>query len=1120
MIATHGLVLAVIPYLAVLAFVGWRTGRATASRHRALRYGLSLATLCSAWTYFAGVGAAGEGSWLFLANALGPVIAITLMRPVWRRIAVLAKQENVGSLADFLAARFGKSRPLGVVVTVAAALGTLPYFALQFEVLVDATVLATGRSAPSPAAHAGATAALVMALAAMAIGFGTQRPSLTQNNRALVSIISLESLVKISGLLAVAGLCLMLLPAAPDSHATDLPARLWAAMPSPGATPMVGFLILTVLCTVTAFTLPRQFHLGFVALEAPEDIAPASGIVSLYFGLWVAATLVIATAMRAGLAVPGVNPVMQVLAIPLAHGVQGVALLAWLGGFSAGAAMVIVELTAISAMISNEIILPLLRPLTRGESGNIAGQILRVRRATVLAIALLAWLYDAGMRGHDAPVQLGMTALAAFAQFTPSLFGGLWWRGGHARGAIAGIVVGFAVWAIAVAAPAFATGQGSAPGWPEALPDTGLRELAIVASLLANTLTFVIVSWRTTPRLIDTIQADAFVVSARAPAGPRPALDATVADLRRLLATFLGAAEAERALAEIRTANRHRENHVGDDNETARVSPHLVRQAERVLAGVIGASSARNVIALALAGGRHAPAEITHLLDEAGHAVHFSRELLQTTLESLPQGVCMLDRDGGMIAWNGPWLGFFGLGADAVHVGQSLAEALALPPIWPDGWRQGMAFDAELPWAGERMLSLRGRPLASGDFLMTLADITEIKHAEQVLAQNQEVLEARVAQRTAELTRANEDLDAARHQAELATNAQQRFVAAASHDLVQPLHAARLFIGNARMAPADAAQADLLSKADESVEGANRLLGALLKLSQIEVGAMVPQAVPVDAGALFAALASEFEPMARARGLSLKVLPTSVWLRSDRDLLRSLLQNLIVNALRYTPQGRVVLCARRAGADIRIEVRDSGVGIEAARLPQAFGAFTRLEGGEALAEGAGLGLAIVARIAQALGHRLSVRSREGAGSTFAVTVPIAPRVVTRPAFTATSVDLAGLSVLCVEDDEDVRIATSALIGRWGGVVTACDGVRAVPAQGTWDVVIADYMLGDGDGLTLLRALAERGGTRVLITATPAAGWAESLPAEGILLLAKPISPLALQALLSAACPVA
>ncbi|HWU01274.1 MAG TPA: ATP-binding protein, partial [Novosphingobium sp.] len=663
-------------------------------------------------------------------------------------------------------------------------------------------------------------------------------------------------------------------------------------------------------------------------------------------------------------------------------------------------------------------------------------------------------------------------------------------------------------------APAFVGGPGSVWAWPAALPDSHWREIAIAASLVANTLAFVVVSWRTTPRLIDTIQAEAFVVSASPPARLLPDLDTTVADLRRLLVTFLGAAEAGRALADMRLATAT----AGDGDETARVSPHLVRRAEKLLAGVIGASSARNVIALALAGGRHAPAEITHLLDEAGHAVHFSRDLLQTTLESLPQGVCVLDRHGAMRAWNDTWTAFLGLAPDAVHVGKGFAETLALPPAWPDGWRTATGFDVELDWAAGQVLLLRGRPLVSGDFLMTMANITEIKHAQQVLAQNQEVLEARVAQRTAELTRANADLDAARHQAELATNAQQRFVAAASHDLVQPLHAARLFIGNARLAPADATQAELLRKADEAVEGANRLLGALLKLSQIEVGGAAPHLGPVDAGALFAALAGEFEPMARGRGLSLVVVPTQVWLHSERDLLRSLLQNLIVNALRYTPCGRVVLCARREGDAMRIEVRDSGVGIDAARLPQAFGAFTRLAGGEVLAEGAGLGLAIVARIAQALGHRLSVRSREGAGSTFAITVPLARAVARRPAPAFAPVDLAGLRVLCVEDDEDVRIATSALIGRWGGVVTACAGAGAVPPDGQWDVALADYSLGDGDGLSLLRALGGRCATRVLITATPARSWPESLPSEGIALLVKPIAPLALQALLGAARP--
>ena len=604
------------------------------------------------------------------------------------------------------------------------------------------------------------------------------------------------------------------------------------------------------------------------------------------------------------------------------------------------------------------------------------------------------------------------------------------------------------------------------------------------------------------PRLIDLIQAGSFVAAADpARDSGRLAIDASLGDLRRLLRQFLGEEEAGRAVLDIAMAARR--GAIGDDQP---VSPNMVRAAERVLAGVIGAPSARNVVAIALASGERDATEIGRLLDEAGHAVHFSRELLQTTLESLPQGVCVVDDGARVVAWNARFFALLGLGNQALHMGRSLEDALAQAgeaAMAATGWRAaqatGKALAQELAPGDGRVVSLAGRALAGGDYLLILTDITEQKQAEQML-------ESRVEERTAALNEA-------RRQAEQASGAQRRFVAAASHDLVQPMHAARLFIGNALLSADDPDQRDLLTKADQAVEGAHRLLHALLKLSQLELGALRPQPQPVDAGALLLSLAAEFEPMAKARHLQLVILPTARWIRTDRDLLRSILQNLIVNALRYTPHGRVVVLARVRGDHLRLEVRDSGVGIADEQLPAAFREFTRLAQGQDMAEGAGLGLSIVARIAQALGHGIEVASRPGRGSTFAVSVPLtapAPRLAPAP---APAFDLGGMSVLCLDDDEDVLAGTSALIARWGARVTACAGIAAVPEDGRWDVAIADYKLGEGDGLGLLRAIAGRCGARILMTATPEPGWADTLPREGIHLMAKPLPPLALRSLL-------
>lgn len=1113
-------------YLALLAFVGWwaeKSKRVSGNRlPRSVLYGLSLATLCSAWTYFGAVGDTSNGSWLFLANALGPILAITIGYPVWHRIAVLSKQENVGSLADFLAARYGKSRALGTLVTLVATLGALPYIALQLSILAQAWDL-VGHGIASAAVQ---TLVLVAFLTGFAILFGARRPSLTQHNRGFVSIIAVESVVKLLGLLCVAVLCIALF--ANEGRITEFV----AFIPPPLPALNFSFVTLALLCIVTAFTLPRQFHLGFVTLEDPADIKAAAWIVPAYFLTWAGATLIIAAAIRAGFGMSGVDPHLQVMGIPLAHASAGIALLALLGGFSAGAAMVIVETTAVSAMVSNEIVLPLISArLQRGGSNrNVGHSILIVRRCIIILIGLLSWLCFLAIRDVAGPTQLGQTALTAFAQLLPPLLGGIYWRRGHARGAIMGILAGMLVWALGIAGPGLFP---SAPFpvdldilWPE--DNENLINLTIFASLILNTAIYIVVSLKSSPRLIDTIQANSFVLSRdRVGTGGSKEITATLGDLNKLLSQFIGEEEAERALRDTQTGPR-----IEAWQADRKATPAAIRSVERLLAGIIGASSARNVVAIALAEGAQDASEIRQILDEAGHAVHFSRELLQTTLESLPQGVAVVDPELRLVAWNAKCLEFLKLPLPQAHIGKSLPEFLAAMPqsaqLHPirkqilnhlDNIRTGRQISDEILTDQGGTIHLAGRPLGQVDYLLTFADITDLKQAEQILAQDKEILEARVEERTHELVVANAALADAKAVAEQITSAQGRFVAAASHDLVQPLHAARLFIGNALVgSQEDAALRTLLEKADIAVDGAHKMLRALLNLSRLETGSFKPMLEAVDAGALLASLADEFSAQAEARGLELIVKPTTKWVMTDGDLLRSILQNLMLNALRYTATGRVVVVARFAkDKAVRIEVRDTGVGISPEKVETAFGEYKRLSEGRSMSDGAGLGLSIVARIAQVLGLSVAVRSTPGRGSVFSVLVPGTPARKMPKIVKREPIHLAGLRVLCVDDERDVLDGTKALIERWGGVVTALDSAAYVSKSASqWDVAIADYHLGGENGLDFLRRLRGQVRVRMLVTATPDADWNTMLDNEGITLLQKPLPPLILQALLGEA----
>lgn len=1101
-------------YAVALYGAGWwgdrSAGRGIAARPRALLYGLSLAALCSSWTYFVSVGDAHIGSWQYFANALGPILAITLGFPVWRRIARLAKQENVGSLADFLAARYGKSRSLGILATVVSTLGALPYMSFQLIGLSRAWTFAVGSQLPPLIL----TLMFMGVLTGFAILFGVRRPSLNQHNRGLVAMVALESCIKLGALLAVAGLGLMLFARQPHGMA-----RMLAAVPSLSGQLAWPFWTMTLLCTATAFTLPRLFHLGFVALERVEDMRPARWLVPVYFILWPLATLVIGMALRAGFIEDSAPPDLLLLALPRAYA-RWLEVLALLGGVSAGAAMVVVEMTAISAMVSNELVLPWLARSQQRATIPADMSILHIRRRTTIAIGVLAWLYYYGMRDVGGPISLGLTALTASAQLLPALVGGIYWRRAHVNGARAGILGGMLVWALMIAGPAFVSSPHAAyavaaPFMPQA-PVQDLQ-LSILASLALNTGLYVLFSWLAKPRLIDTIQAASFVDSNGAHdlrMVERSAPHATIGDVRRLLTRFLGDEEAQRALRDLKFGSL-----TPDLAEDRPAGAALVHAAERVLAGVIGAPSARNVVSIALASDPPDTREIGRLLDDAAHAVHFSRELLQATLESMAQGVSVIDSEMRLVAWNASYLRLMELSVEQVYVGKPLTDLLGageqpgLPTIIHDrlgAMARRDPFQTEVLLAGQRVVQISGSRLGLHDYLTTFADITDLKQAQMVLAQSNEELEQRVRERTAELAEAMQI-------AEQATGAQRRFVAAASHDLVQPLHAARLFIGNALAdADEDPAMISLLLRADQAVEGAHRLLRALLHLSQLETGALQPRQDAIDAHALLRSLAEEFSMQAKARGLELVMLPTALWVQTDRDLLRSVLQNLIINALRYTPAGRVVVLCRHVAGMARFEVRDTGVGISPDALPAAFGEFSRLAEGRKLAEGTGLGLSIVARISQVLDHPVTVRSRPGAGSVFTITIPITTAQPRLPRIEAYTANLQGLRVLCVEDEPDVLIGTKALIERWGGVVTALERAEAVDGISSWDVAIADYNLGGEDGVSLLRRLQGRVATRLLVSAMAEEALAEDLASEDIVSLQKPVAPLALQALLLAA----
>jgi signal transduction histidine kinase len=425
-------------------------------------------------------------------------------------------------------------------------------------------------------------------------------------------------------------------------------------------------------------------------------------------------------------------------------------------------------------------------------------------------------------------------------------------------------------------------------------------------------------------------------------------------------------------------------------------------------------------------------------------------------------------------------------------------------------------------------MEIQGNPLPGGGYVTTYTDITHFKDIERKLQEINETLEQRVEQRTVELRDAMLEVDEARRVAEAANQSKTRFLAAASHDLLQPMNAARLFVSILRQREGpDSEQAQLVRRVDRSLTAAEELLSALLDISKFDSGTYETDRQVIPIAEMFEQLQRRFEPLAANRKLRLRVRPAAHYIYSDRSLLYRILQNFLANAIRYTETGGVLMGCRLRGDQLRISVWDSGVGIDAADLEKIFREFQRLDYAQRQEErGLGLGLAICDRIARTLGHPIDVHSTPGWGSCFSVTVPLASAeaIASRPATEADAgvpARAEGLTVLCIDNEQDILEGMEMLLGRWGFQVMLADGHDAALGQirehGAPDLVLVDYHLSDDrHGLDVMSALDAALGVRlpaIMITADRSTRLEEATRSRGYGLLRKPIKPAALRALM-------
>src|ERR1700736_4739924 len=604
------------------------------------------------------------------------------------------------SIADFIAARYGKSQAVAATVALIAIIGSVPYIALQLKAVASSleTILSEDQAFSRIPIIGDIALMVTLTMAAFAVLFGTRHSDATEHQHGLMLAVATESIVKLVAFIAAGAFVTfwMFTPVELVERAMKTPEAVRAINYAPSAG---NFLTMVLLSFCAIMLLPRQFHVTVVESSTDAEVGRARWLFPIYL---LAINLFVIPIALAGLVIfpfGAVDSDMYVLALPIEGNAHLFSVGIFIGGLSAATAMVIVECVALSIMVSNDIVVPLV--LQRGPQSP-AGRkdfgyfLLRVRRIAIFAIMVMAYFYYRAL-GNTQLAAIGLLSFAAIAQLAPAFFGGLFWRRATARGAIGGMLVGFAVWVYTLFLPSFLDGStaglmllkhgpfGIEALRPQALFGADLPPLlhGVLWSLSLNLLTYVVLSLARQPSSIERLQADLFVPHALAPIAPtfrRWRTTVTVQDIQSTVAQYLGPDRARHSF-EAFAATHH-----------ARLEPaapadfELLQHAEHLIASSIGAASSRLVMSLLLRKRTVSAKAALKLLDDSHAALHFNREILQTALNHVRQGIAVFDADRQLICSNRQFGEILGLPPHLVELGIPLREILEfMAAISPPG---------------------------------------------------------------------------------------------------------------------------------------------------------------------------------------------------------------------------------------------------------------------------------------------------------------------------------------------------------------------------------------------------------------------------------------------------
>lgn len=1077
-----------LAYLFILFFIaywGQQTKNAAWTTHPWV-YSLSLGVSCTSWAFYGIIGqAATTGQWMAYIY-YGTIACFIFAWPMLLKMLRISKQQNLTSIADFVACRYDKSVNIAGLVTVIALLGTIPYIALQLRAISQSFDLVTG----SYRSGVSTTIIVAMVLSVFSVLFGARHVAANIQNRGLTLAIAFSSVVKLFAITAV-GYFITFVTFDGFADLLNQHAELKSSMPSdqknndassyymPIAQILLGF--------ISIFITPQLFHVMVIENDNEQQLKTARWLYPLF--LILINLFVLPIAIAGQLTFPGgsVNADTYILTLPLYLQQEWLSILVYIGGLAAATSMVIVATIVLSTMVSTEIITPSLlkfNPKYVNQSPQFSALLLNFRRFSIVGILMLALLFERIVDQQSHLSSIGILSFVLLAQFGPAVIGALYWRRASSNAALVSIIIGSIVWCYTLLIPSLwpqstlvIEGLMSVP-WlrPNNLFGFGFLDSTshgVIVSLLLNTLCFVLLSLNNKRTVGEKIQAEIFLKKPT----DRLSYKLTNDDLLRLLSRFVSQ-QASLELAGMLSSTSPKQ---------AIAEKDIVEHTRKKLASVLGSASTKLVMNAAVENSSHKMhlEDVAHIVEEATELFNFNRELLQAGVENIEQGISIVDADMRLVAWNTRYIELLDYPKDLIKIGmpiETLIKFNAERKMLEGDNIQAMVerrlnhmkagnnhyYQRVLPTG--IVIEIRGQAMPGGGFVSTFTDITRHVEAEKALKDVNEQLEYKVQQRTAELSKAKAD-------AELANKSKTRFLAAASHDLMQPFNALSLFTDMLKQQVKGTQTEQIATHIQDSLSVVENLLTDLVEISKLEGGSQKIECQPFALQELLTPLNNEFAVLSQQLDIQFSSHHTRLWVNSDIRLLRRIVQNLLSNAFHYSPANenhqrpRVILGVKRIGDLIQIQVWDNGPGIPLEKQGVIFQEFERLEQNRDK-PGLGLGLTISKRIAHLLDVQLSLCSEPNKGSMFSLTLKTCEALkaqIPKVAETAESnvSPFQGKHILVIDNDELLLEALNQQLTQWGCKVTAIKNRQQWQAikhvtKLEFDAAIIDFHLDDGD----------------------------------------------------------